>query len=354
MQEQTESLEVAGGAASNGISAPPRSDKGEPNEQERTMPPEFRLPSCDPPFLLAPMTDVLMRISRLRGRPLFVLASEFIDENVAEEIYSWRKKLKAVGAGDNLDILVHSPGGELTACYRIARLFARYTNDWQALVPDYAASGATLICLGSSNIVMSDIAQLGPLDPQVISKRNTKFFTGERQSPLEAFQAVKYLREYTLTVLDASIVFLFQRQVAPQLALETASKLAVEVAKPILDKIEPYDLGAFGLDSSLAIDYCRRICEPKESSKQTQSQANYRALVEKYPAHEFVIDTAEAESLGLNVCEPDEELNDLIDELRVHLRSLRSYIGFVPQQAEGDDDDESAVHAAQSTEPIGG
>ncbi len=268
-----------------------------------------------------------------------------IDEDVAEEVYSWRKQLKAVGANNNLDVLIHSPGGELTACYRTARLLARYTDDWQALVPDYAASGATLICLGSSNIVLSDIAQLGPLDPQVLSKRNTKFFTGERQSPLEAFQAVKYLREYTLTSLDAGIVFLLRQQIAPQLALETASKLAVELAKPILDKIEPYDLGAFGLDSSLAIDYCRRICSPKESHKKTQRDANYKTLVEKYPAHEFIIDMAEAETLGLTVCEPDDTLNDLFDELRVHLRSLQSFVGFVPQQEEEDHDDEAAAHS---------
>jgi hypothetical protein len=63
----------------------------------------------------------------------------------------------------------------------------------------------------------------------VISKRGTKFFSVERQSPLEAFQAVKYLREASLTMLDTSMAFLLRHQIAPQHALETATKMAVEI-----------------------------------------------------------------------------------------------------------------------------
>src|SRR5437867_2635455 len=102
----------------------------------------------------------------------------------------------------NFDVLVHSPGGQLTSCYIIARFFARCTDDWTALVPDEAKSGATLICFGSSEVIMAEIGSLGPLDPQVISKRRGKFFVTERQSPLEAFRAVQYLRQFALASLD--------------------------------------------------------------------------------------------------------------------------------------------------------
>jgi hypothetical protein len=33
--------------------------------------------------------------------------------------------LKVAAIDDNLDILIHSPGGDLTACYRTARLFSQ-------------------------------------------------------------------------------------------------------------------------------------------------------------------------------------------------------------------------------------
>jgi ATP-dependent protease ClpP protease subunit len=65
------------------------------------------------------------KIQYIRARPLFILVSEFIDEEVCEEVYRWRKMLKVAAIDDNLDILIHSPGGDLTACYRTARLFSQ-------------------------------------------------------------------------------------------------------------------------------------------------------------------------------------------------------------------------------------
>jgi hypothetical protein len=168
----------------------------------------------------------------------------------------------------------------------------------------------------------------------VISKRGTKFFSVERQSPLEAFQAVKYLREASLTMLDTSMAFLLRHQIAPQHALETATKIAVEILHPILGKIDPYDLGAFDLDSSLSKDYCRRICSPVDKQKRTQRSADYKALVETYPAHEFGIDREEARVLGLNVCEPSEVLDDVFEELRQHLDKVNSFIGLIDRDKE--------------------
>lgn len=291
--------------------------------------------ACDPPEALPAVAACLRKVIRVRGRPLFILAAHYIDDDVCAEVYSWRSELKNAGSDDQLDVLIHSPGGSLTDCYRTARLFARYTNDWQALVPAVASSGATLICLGSSEIIQSDIGQLGPIDPQVISKRHEKFFEFERQSPLEAFQAVKYLREFALTSLDSSMIFLLEHGVTPHLALEAANKFATELTRPVLAQVEPYDLGSFALDSKLATDYCRRICDPADPKKKTQRAADYRALVENYPAHEFIIDAAEARSLGLNVREPSEELSEAFDEVNRCLRSAHLCVGLVLEHLEG-------------------
>jgi hypothetical protein len=212
----------------------------------------------------------------------------------------------------------------------VARLFCRISNDWEALVPEQAGSGATLICLGSSNIVMSEISQLGPLDPQVASKRPEKFFATERQSPLEAFEAVKYLREFATSSLDALVETLLNQGVAPQKALETASKFAAALVRPILEKIEPYDLGAFALDSKLAVEYCRAIARPSDRMKKTQRRAFFKSLVEDYPAHEFAIDITEAQALRLNVSEPQLELDESFDHLRSKVVGVKSYIGLVP------------------------
>ncbi len=298
---------------------------------------ETRQPLCDPLGLSAAVTDVLRRIKQARGRPLFVLISDEIDYATCEEIYRWKRELSDIGKADNLDLLIHSPGGVLTECYHIARLLSHYCKQWEALVPSVAMSGATLICLGSSRIVLTPFSRLGPLDPQVISKRPGKFFALERQSPLEAFQALRYLREISLTELNATLLFLLDHGIAPQTALETARELAGQLVQPMLGKIDPYDLGAFRLDSQLSLGYCERIANPASLPYQTQREANYSVLVEKYPAHEFIIDLHEAHTLGLNVCEATEQVSDLFDELRVYLSSpskpgLTTYIGLVPDE----------------------
>jgi hypothetical protein len=169
---------------------------------------------------------------------------------------------------------------------------------------------------------------------QVPSKRSARFFDSERQSPLEAFQALRALQQFSLIQLDSTMIFLLRRHVTPRTALQAASEMAAQIVQPVLDKIDPYDLGAFQLDASLSIEYCRRICEPDDPSKKTQRAANYRALVEKYPAHEFIIDAKEATSLGLSVCEPDETVNGLFDSLREHLDGIQHYVGMISEREE--------------------
>lgn len=296
---------------------------------------------CDPSDKARELAGMFRRIQTIRNHALFVLISEMIDDDTYQEAYRWRKELRAAGAEGQLDVLVHSPGGMLNTCYQTARFLARHSNDWQALVPAYAASGATMICLGSGEIVMSDMAYLSPIDPQVISKRRERFFMAERQSPLEAFQAMKYLREFSLESLDAGMMFLLEREVDPHLALETATRFAMQIVQPVLAKVEPYDLGSFARDSELAVSYCRRVSNPTDDRKKTQRDVKYRALVLSYPSHEFVIDRDEAEELGFKLCTPTNELDEAYEELRDKLEGVKTCIGMIRGEDETPDEEAS-------------
>ncbi len=283
----------------------------------------------DPPGDYPEFIDILKRIRKERGRALFILASDGIDYTISNEVNCWRKQIKETASREKFDVLINSPGGDLSQCYVVARLLARCTDNWEALVPDVAASGATLICLGSANIIMSENAQLSPLDPQVISKRREKFFISERQSPLEAFEATRHLRVFSLTSLDLVMRFLLDQRINPRLALETASKFSLSLVEPILNKIEPYDLGAFALDSKVAIEYCKRISNPSNKNKNTQRLVNPKSLVEDYPAHEFVIDLEEAKALNFAVSEPAPVIDELFTDLKPHLASIKTCIGLI-------------------------
>ena len=123
-----------------------------------------------------------------------------------------------------------------------------------------------------------------------------------------------------MKTVELSMFYLHRVQrVTPQPALETATKLAVELSNPILENIDPYDLGAFALDSDLAKEYCKRLCSPTVGRSNVQSEVDHTALVEQYPAHEFIIDIDEAMALGLKVEEPTASLDALFDLLRPFL-----------------------------------
>src|SRR5712664_111431 len=88
----------------------------------------------------------------------------FIDVNDSEEV------LRAIHLTDPavpLDIVLHTPGGLVLASLQIARAIHKHKGKVTAIVPHYAMSGGTLIALAANEIVMSEYAVLGPVDPQL-------------------------------------------------------------------------------------------------------------------------------------------------------------------------------------------
>src|SRR6202049_2339658 len=88
----------------------------------------------------------------------------YIDVNDSEEV------LRAIQLTDPkmpLDIVLHTPGGLVLASLQIARAIHMHKGKVTAFVPHHAMSGGTLIALAANEIVMSEYAVLGPVDPQL-------------------------------------------------------------------------------------------------------------------------------------------------------------------------------------------
>src|SRR6202045_3638662 len=91
-------------------------------------------------------------------------AFRYIDVNDSEEV------LRAIHLTDPavpLDIVLHTPGGLVLASLQIARALHKHQGKVTAFVPHYAMSGGTLIALAADEIVISEDAVLGPVDPQL-------------------------------------------------------------------------------------------------------------------------------------------------------------------------------------------
>lgn len=94
------------------------------------------------------------------GLPLF----RYIDIADAENLI---RAVQQTDADRPIDLVLHTPGGLVLPSLQIARAIARRRGKVTALVPHYAMSGGTLIALAADEIIMSEHAVLGPVDPQI-------------------------------------------------------------------------------------------------------------------------------------------------------------------------------------------
>lgn len=78
--------------------------------------------------------------------------------------------LRTIPTGSDIDLLLHTPGGEIDAAEKMANMIRRHVGDaaaFRVVVPDFAKSAGTLMSLAADSIVMSESSELGPIDPQV-------------------------------------------------------------------------------------------------------------------------------------------------------------------------------------------
>jgi ClpP class serine protease len=88
----------------------------------------------------------------------------YIDVNDSEAVL---RAIHLTDAAVPIDIVLHTPGGLVLASLQIARAIHKHKGKVTAVVPHYAMSGGTLIALAADEIVMSEHAVIGPVDPQV-------------------------------------------------------------------------------------------------------------------------------------------------------------------------------------------
>src|SRR2546426_2170460 len=143
------------------------------------------------------------------GFPIF----RYIDIDDSEEV------IRAIHMTDRempLDIILHTPGGLVLASLQIAQAIKKHKGKVTAFVPHYAMSGGTLISLAASEIVMSEHAVLGPVDPQL------------GQSP--AASIIKVVKEKPITEVDDETLILADQ------AEKAVAQIQEEVRELLADK----------------------------------------------------------------------------------------------------------------------
>ena len=205
-----------------------------------------------------------------------------------------------------LVVVVDSAGGDIDAAYNLAMLFRRYgSKRLTYVVPRWAKSAATLLICGGDSVMMTPVAELGPLDPQ-ITQSNPDEQRQEEFSPLHI--------ESTLELIRSE----FERG-------------SHELAQGLMQRLQfPLTLGAFAKSMDIGKQYAEKLLSSRmlgdgDHVEVAREVAN--RLVEGYANHGFCINIDEARTLGLVVDEPAPEQLRIIWRLHKLARHRISLLG---------------------------
>lgn len=146
-----------------------------------------------------------------------------------DDIAPFGSMLATLGQIENLDLLIHSPGGNGPTAEKIVDMCKQYCNGkFRVIVPNMAKSAATLIALGADEIVMGYCSELGPIDPQKIVSvagamqqiSGQSFIEARKQLLKELEEASKegkntmgYLQQLASSSMDPAFIYECQREV---------------------------------------------------------------------------------------------------------------------------------------------
>lgn len=93
--------------------------------------------------------------------------------------------------GDELDLILHSPGGSPTATEAIVEYLRSKFNNIRVIIPYAAMSAGTLLACSADELVMGKHSFLGPTDPQIIFQIGNVKRSSPAHAILDQFERAK-------------------------------------------------------------------------------------------------------------------------------------------------------------------
>src|ERR1700737_796077 len=113
-------------------------------------------------------TQVLPRIQSLEALFGNRVVTYFLEDGFMladEQMLHLYEHLRRIGKQKRLALWLSSRGGASEVPWKVVSLLREFADSLQVLLPYRAASAATVIALGADQIVMTEMAELGPIDP---------------------------------------------------------------------------------------------------------------------------------------------------------------------------------------------
>jgi hypothetical protein len=153
----------------------------------------------------------------------------------------------------NLLVILTTPGGLADSAYRIGRGIQHHykTLDPQPdqrgkfylFIPRWCKSAGTLLALGADGLVMSQMAELGPIDAQLRKEDEV----GDWTSGLTAIEALTTLQEKAASLFlkqFKEMRFARETRFSTRMATDIAARITTGLLDPIYAQIDPMRLGS--------------------------------------------------------------------------------------------------------------
>lgn len=125
-------------------------------------------------FLMSKKSGFIKKLSEYTGRNTILYFSAFLHKSANKanindlDINAFMANVHKLDKTKGLDLILHTPGGDLSATEQIIYYLKSYFgNDIRAIIPQMAMSAGSLIAVSCKEIIMGRQSCLGPFDPHL-------------------------------------------------------------------------------------------------------------------------------------------------------------------------------------------
>ena len=244
-----------------------------------------------------------------------------VKAGVSPEMFNEIRRQTVSHLSETLVMVVGTLGGSPMHAYRTMIFLRSIYKKIVFVVFDEAMSAGTLMALGSDSIYLEDGACLGPLDLQISHPTDDSII-----STLDVRDTA------SATVQQASVVMLQlynknrEDGLQKSIAIDAAIRMASDLYRPIMDKIDPFHLHESYRNAELSASYGANLLLKGMIKNRFEAVQISTHLANNYFDHGYAIIKEEAKNLGLKIMESS-ELSSIID-----LSKTKSiYDGVLPE-----------------------
>ena len=208
--------------------------------------------------------------------------------------------LDKIGNPERISLLIQTDGGDTSVAWRMVNLIKMFCNKFEIIIPFKSLSAGTLIALGAEKIIMTKQAVLGPIDPSLYHPLGPINNQGHKTPvSVEAFNGYFDVARKYLSIEKEEIL----------------GNLLSEISK----QIHPLTIGEVSRSRIQIRDLANKLLSTHIKDESARNRI-IEFLCSDSGTHDYTLNRREAESLGLNIEEPNDSLYNLIREIRFDFR----------------------------------